>query len=64
MSLERREMLDAWIIEEMLRKPHHHRPVDRPRLELPLGPFGDAPAPKKEEEKEKDRGVVIIDFAL
>ncbi len=52
-------MLPAYIIEELRRREHARREQDsRPTLDLPVPR---SPSSTKDEPKQPDRGVVIID---
>jgi hypothetical protein len=59
-------MLDAFIIEEIKRRDQHDRRDDRPVVELPVPtiPTGRSDrTPEGEVPPDRDRGVVIIDYA-
>lgn len=57
-------MLDAYVIEEIKRRERDKGLDDRPVVELPV-PTAPARGPRREEEQEpdRDRGVVIIDYS-
>lgn len=55
-------MLDAYVIDEIKRREQHRDREVRPTVEIP--PPAAPPAPDKEPEgSDRDRGVVIIDYA-
>jgi hypothetical protein len=59
-----REMLDAYVIEEIKRRDRDKSRDDRPVVELPLP--SPAHRPDRDEEpndRDGDRGVVIIDYS-
>jgi hypothetical protein len=60
-----REMLDAFIIEEIKRRERARQERERPAIELPVPP-AEAPARRRsdEEDDKPPRGVVIIDLSV
>ncbi len=58
-------MLDAYVIEEIKRRERDRGREDRPVAELPLPPSapGRAPQPDEGGDRDRDRGVVIIDYS-
>lgn len=64
-------MLEPWIIEQIRRREEEEqrRRYERPQLEIPRYEDPDPdrfepPLHSPEDEKDSDRGVVIIDFAV
>jgi hypothetical protein len=56
-------MLDAYVIEEIKRRERGLERDERPALDLPLPP---PPPPSRDDrgdDREDDRGVVIIDYS-
>ena len=58
-----KEMLDAYVIEEIKRREREPSTDDRPAVELPLPPPASPPAGGADEDRKGDRGVVIIDYS-
>jgi hypothetical protein len=56
-------MLDAYVIDEIKRREREHGRDDRPVVELPLPPPASPSSPGRDDEREDDRGVVIIDYS-
>ncbi len=58
-------MLDAYVIEEIKRRERERSREDRPVAELPLPPAAPVRPPEREpdEDGNRDRGVVIIDYS-
>jgi len=58
-------MLDAYVIEEIKRRDRERQRDDRPAIELPVPPPPDdqrEPDGNDPPDKDRDRGVVIIDY--
>jgi hypothetical protein len=57
------DMLDAYVIEEIKRRDRDRSRDDRPVVELPLPPATPPGPGRKDDDREDDRGVVIIDYS-
>ena len=58
-------MLPPFIIDQIRRREEEERrrsELDRPRLELPVDLYHPAPNPKKDEDDQPERGVIILDL--
>lgn len=57
-------MLDPWIIEEIRRREEDKRREGATQVELPLEqPLWESePSRRKDDEKKRERGVVVIDL--
>jgi hypothetical protein len=56
-------MLDAYVIEEIKRRDRERSRDDRPAVELPLPPPAAPSNDGAHDDREDDRGVVIIDYS-
>jgi hypothetical protein len=56
-------MLDAFIIEEIKRRDGELERDDRPVVELPVPVMPEGREPRRDDDDEGGRGVVIIDYA-
>jgi hypothetical protein len=62
--MEKRSMLDAYVIEEIKRRERDKGRDDRPSVELPVPSAPGRPPERTDDESDRDgdRGVVIIDY--
>ncbi len=56
-------MLDAFIIEEIKRRDRERSRDDRPVVELPVPQPAPNREPRRDDDDDGNRGVVIIDYA-
>lgn len=56
-------MLDAWIIEQIIRREEFERRDEQPVLELPLE-YPEETGKVEHKDEDQDHGLVVIDFIV